>query len=208
MKCGTICVACVLGRCALLLASSDFENVVTNALWHKEYLASDAFTNYVCQCANQSNDVNLALSANLILAVSRFEKFEQTMDDAFLASSLHSVSNVLTSGALTTDMWQYWHARMMEITCLGTYDNLQGAYHVASNSWDAIQASGFVDSTNIVSRALLRYYRIGDDVTIKAAIALSKALAADMIGRHSEANAMKQSLPERIKQEMEDFLGE
>ena len=203
-----ICSAFIVGSCFAWGGASEFECAVTNALSNKEYLTSEAFSNYVHQCASQSDDVELALSATLVLAVSQFEKYEQTVDVAFLEASRHSVSNVLSSPSLTTNMWQYWHARMMEISHMGTDNNLQGAYLVASNTWSAIQASGFVDSTNVISRALLRYHKIGDDMTIKSAIALFTALPAAMTGRQDEANALKAYLPYRIKQEMEDFLGD
>ena len=197
-----------LVECAFAATLTGFEVSVANALTNRSSLVSAGFTNYISQCANQNTNAELSLSAHIILGVSQLEMFDMTMDEASLDAAFQSVSNALVSSVLATNQWQYWHIAMLHISCMNTANNTHGAYLVASNAWDAIQNSGFEDSSNIVSRALLSYYGVGADATIKAAIALNKALSADAVGKQDESNALKVFLPDRLKQKMEDFLSD
>ncbi|MBR4653567.1 MAG: hypothetical protein IKO72_09420 [Kiritimatiellae bacterium] len=201
-------VACVFVACGPSNASMEFDIAVTNALNQKSCLVSDGFTNYMWQCANQNTNAELSLSAHVLLGVSQLEMFDATMKSANLGAAFQSVSNALSSSALTTNQWQYWHLAILHIACLNTANNTHDAYLVASNAWDAIHSIGFVDSTNVVSRALLKYHGVGTDVTIRSAIALNKALSAAAVGKQDESNALKVYLPDRLKQEMETFLSD
>ena len=205
MKRMFLMVVCALGECAF---ATGFEVSATNALTRRSNLVSAGFTNYMCQCANQTTNVELSLSAHIILGISQLEMFDMTMDEANLDAAFQSVSNALSFSALTTNQWQYWHMAILHISCMNTANNKQGAYLVASNAWAAIQDSGFEDSTNIGARALLSYYGVGTDTTIKAAIALNKALSADAVNKKAEITALKVFLPDRLKQEMERFLSD
>lgn len=200
--------ACALLKCACADALPEFELTVTNALNQKSCLVSSDFTNYIWQCASQGTNAELSLSARIIMGVSQLEIFNESVDETALAAAFHSVSNALASPILSTNQWQNWHIAILNITCLNTANDLQGAYSAASNAWDSIQLSGFVDSTNLISRSLIKYYGIDSDISIKATIALYKALAAEMVGKHEESNSLKVYLPDCIKQKMERFLSD
>ena len=204
-RCIMIFTLAIVGTTASI-ASTVFEAAVTNALTNKSCLVDDRFTNYIHQCASQSTNAEMALTANVVLGISRLEMFDQTPDAPILDMAFQSVSNALSSAVLVPDRWQYWHMQILHVSCMNTANDVQGAYRIASNAWDIVQSSGFQGSTNVVSQALMRYYGIGGDVSIKAAIALYKALSAAAVGKHEETHALKSYLPERLKQRMERFL--
>lgn len=189
-----------------LMALTEFDVSVTNALLHKENLVDPAFTNYIHQCANQSTNLELALSANIIRCASQIEMFNETMDEMCLTQAFQSVSNALASPFATTGTWQFWHAQMLQSVCMNTDNNVQGSYLVSSNAWEILQNANLTNTTNTISKALFRYYGVDDDITMFEAVTLIKALSADAIGKTGEVECLKTFLPFRLRQELEAFI--
>ena len=199
---------CIFAICTKLVASADFEAFVTNALTKKSFPVEDSFTNRVNQCANQNTNEELSITAKLIMGVSQLEMFNQTLNETHISTAFNSVSNLMSMSALTTKRWEYWHLQLLHVSCMNVDNNKWGAYFVSSNAWDAIQGSGFYDSTNIVSQALMRYYGFENDVTIRTSIALFKALSAAAIGKNDDVDDSEKYLPDVLKQKMRSFLNE
>lgn len=189
------------------ILAEDFETVVVNALSHKANLIETNFTNYVSQCQNQTTNAELSLSARVVLGRAQLEMFGATMNEACLAAACQTVTNALAHPLLTTDKWQYWHLQLLHVACMNTNNDRQGSYVASARAWQKIRDVGFVDSTNVVSRALLRFEDFGDDATIKEAIAVAKILSSDEVGKASEAEDAMSFLSIRLKRKVEEFLG-
>ncbi len=189
------------------ILARDFETEVTNALSHRANLIETDFTNYVSRCVNQTTNVELSLSARVVLVRAQLEMFGATMNESWLAAACQTVTNALAHPLLTTDKWQYWHLQLLHVACMNTNNDRQEAYMASARAWQKIQGVGFVDSTNVVSRALLRFENFGDDATIKEAIAVAKILSSNEVGKPSEAEDAMPFLSVRLKREVEEFLG-
>lgn len=189
------------------ILAGDFETAVTDALSHRANLIETDFTNYVSQCVNQMTNAELSLSARVVLVRAQLEMFGATMNEACLAAACQTVTNALAHPLLTTDKWQYWHLQLLYVVCMNTKNDRQEAYAASARAWQKIQNVGFVDSTNVVSRALLRFEDFGDDATIKEAIAVAKILSSDEVGKTSEAEDAMSFLSIRLKRKVEEFIG-
>ena len=188
------------------MSQDDFEVAVTNALARRSRLVDPMFTNYLAQCTGQNTNEQMALSATIIQGFSQIEMYSKTMDQACISNAFSSISNAQLSSVLTTNVWQYWHLQALNAICMNTDNNLHGAYVIASNAWQQIQAAAFVDSTNDISRALVRFYDVGEGSTIKDALAVMYALDAYEIGRTNEVNAIKPYMAIPARQKFESFL--
>jgi hypothetical protein len=195
-----VCVACH--------ASTAFDVAVTNALAHKSRMIQADYMNYLVLCANQATNTEMSLTARVLLGYSQLTKFETSMDEQCLADAYLSVTNILRDIGTSTGNWQYWQSQLLHVACLNSEDKLSQAYLVSSNAWQAIQASGFGDSTNCISRSLLKFEGLPEDSTVKDAVAISLALTA-YASRHTNAvEAVKSCLPVRLRSQLRDFLGE
>ena len=188
------------------MSQNDFDVAVTNALARRSRLVDPMFTNYLAQCIGQNTNEQMALSATIIHGLSQVEMYSKTMNQACISNAFRSISNAQLSSALTTNVWQYWHLQALNVICMNTDNNLHGAYVIASNAWQQIQAAAFVDSTNDISRALVKFYDVGDGATIKDVIAVMYALDAYEIGRTNEVNAIKPYMTTPARQRFESFL--
>ena len=188
------------------MSQNDFEVAVTNALARRSRLVDPMFTNYLAQCTGQNTNEQMALSATIIQGLSQIEMYSKTMDQAYISNAFSSISNAQFSSVLTTNAWQYWHLQTLNVICMNTDNNLYGAYAVASNAWRQIQSAGFVDSTNDISRALVKFYGVGDGATIKDVMAVMYALDAYEIGRTNEVDAIKPYMTIPARQKFESFL--
>ena len=188
------------------MSQDDFEVAVTNALARRSRLVDPMFTNYLAQCSGQNTNEQMALSATIIQGFSQVEMYSKTMDQACISNAFSSISNAQFSSFLTTNVWQYWHLQALNVICMNTDNNLYGAYVIASNAWQQIQAAAFVDSTNDISRALVRFYDFGEGSTIKDALAVMYALDAYAIGRTNEVNAIKPYMTIQARRKFESFL--
>ena len=86
------------------------------------------------------------------------EQFEQTMDVVHLTNCLTVATNVVHRAE--PDLWMRWQARLLEFSTYASLGNMTNAYLVSSNAWHDVQRSNFVDSTNVVSQALKRHFKI------------------------------------------------
>ena len=188
------------------MSQDDFEVAVTNALARRSRLVDPMFTNYLAQCTGQNTNEQMALSATIRQGFSQIEMYSKTMDQSCISNAFSSISNAQLSSALTTNVWQYWHLQALNAICMNTDNNLHGAYVIASNAWQQIQAAAIVDSTNDISRALVRFYDVGEGSTIKDALAVMYALDAYEIGRTNEVNAIKPYMTIQSRQKFESFF--
>lgn len=189
-----------------LRASDLFVNAVTNALETKSRLVDSVFTNYICNCASQSTNEEMALTAKLVQTVISLELFEDTMDDACLRQAFQSATNTMNQASQAVGSWQYWHAQLLHAMCMNTDNNLSGAYFVASNAWCNNHSFRDDESTNVVSRSLLRYYGLDRNIPLREAVAAFTAIAADGVGNTNESNRLKMLLSDQLKQKVELFL--
>ena len=194
--------------CALCLASTAFDVAVTNALAHKSRMIQSDYMDYLELCANQTTNAEISLTARVLLGYSQLTKFETLMNEQCLADAYLSVTNVLQGIGTEKDNWQYWQIQLLHISCLNSEDKLSQAYLVSSNAWQDIRSSGFVDSTNCISRALLKFEGMSDDSTVKDAVAVSLALTAYASGHTNVVETVKPYLPTRVRSQLTDFLGE
>ena len=194
--------------CMTCCAFSSFDIVVTNALAHKSRMVQSDYMNYLSRCANQMTNVEMSLTARVLLGYSQLTKFETLMDEQCLADAYLSATNALRGIGTANDNWLYWQFQLLHVSCLNAEDRLFQAYLVASNAWQAVRSSGFVDSTNCISRALLKFEGMTDDSTVKDAVAISLALTAYASGHTNAVETVKSCLPVRLRSQLTEFLEE
>ena len=182
---------------------AEFESAVAEALTNKTGLVEVAFTNQLMYYSQNAGDLNNRLSADLIRGVCEMEQFEQTMDVIHLTNCLTVATNVVHRAE--PDSWMRWQARLLEFSTYASLGNMTNAYLVSSNAWHEVQYSNFVDSTNVVSQALKRHFKV-DGTTIRESICYAKAMSAALSGRRSEAQVLSLQLPVKYRQNVEEIL--
>ena len=131
--------------CMTCCAFSYFDVVVTNALAHKSRIVQSDYMAYISQCANQTTNTEMSLTARVLQGYSQLAKFEMKMDEKSLAAAYLSATNTLRGIGAPGCNWQYWQFQLLHVACLNSENKLSQAYLVASNAWQAVQTSGFVD---------------------------------------------------------------
>lgn len=194
--------------CMTCCAVTSFDVAVTNALAHKSRMVQSDYMNYLSRCANQMTNVEMSLTARVLLGYSQLTKFETLMDEQCLADAYLSATNALRGIGTANDNWLYWQFQLLHVSCLNAEDRLFQAYLVASNAWQAVRSSGFVDSTNCISRALLKFEGMTDDSTVKDAVAVALALTAYASGHTNAVETVKPCLSVRLRSRLSDFLEE
>lgn len=174
---------------------AEFECAATNALADVSVLVSEDFGNsLVTYIANVTNHES-QIEALFVLGERHLSSYNETMKIEDLRNALVVSSNVCELTSSDTNSWQSSQARLLLFTCLVQSTQMEQAYCVAS---EALAAAGARDiaTDNIVSAALLKHNR-AQDLSIRQAIVLAKALSAAMLKRKDEATNLATELPIR-----------
>ena len=183
----------------------EFEIAAAHALTNRDCLVDAAFTNQLAAYALTAANPNDRLSAETVHGVCEMELFQQTMELNHLTNCLNVATNVFRQAEATPDSWVRWQSQMLEFSAYASLNDMTKAYLVASNAWQSILSSNFVDSTNAVSQAFKCYFKVGG-MTIRESVCYAKAVTAVILGRTSEAQTLKSQLPLPYRRNVEELL--
>lgn len=173
---------------------SEFETGIVGALSNNLVLTSRAFsdslTNFIVRPFNDET----GMAARLVNGVRESRLYIETMDEGHLDKSYAIATNVcsLTEGQEAS--WLCWQSELLRIGCCALRNDMVGAYIASSNALVRIRASSFGGSTNVISRALLGYYK-SQNLTMEQSIRALTAMSAGLLGHKEEALSLSSDLP-------------
>ena len=190
-------IVCTVNDCKSWNNVVEFECAVTNALDHVPVLVSPEFRNELTNYIETASNLESRMAARIVLGEGLLADYNETMDSSFLSKALSLATNICALSSTETNAWYCWHSQLLVFACHAQNDDMPLAYVVASNALVKI-GSLDVKTDNPISFALLKRNR-AEDLSIRQALVLSKALAAAMLKKNAEAVSLSSSLPAKYQ---------
>ena len=190
-------VVCIVNECKAWENVANFECAATNALEHVPILVSAEFRNELTNYIATASNLESQIAARMVLCEGLLADYNETMDSSFLTKALSVATNICALTSVETNAWYCWYSKLLVFTCHAQDDDMSLAYLVASNALVKI-GSLEVATDNPISAALLKRNRAAD-LSIRQALMLSKALAAAMLKKNTEAIGLAASLPAKYQ---------
>lgn len=173
---------------------SEFETEIVMALSNNAILTSSAFAQSLTNFLATPFDPNAEKTARIVNGVRELRLYIETMDEVHLANGYDIATNICLLTRNETNSWQCWQSEILRIGCFAMCDDMSSAYLASSNALSRIQRTTFTDSTNAVSRALLKYYK-SQNLTIRQSIQALTAMSAARLGKRDAAISLSTDLP-------------
>lgn len=173
---------------------SEFEAEIVTALSNNAILTSSDFAQSLTNFLAAPFDPNTEKTARVVNGVRELRLYIETMDEVHLANGHDIATNICFLTRNETNSWQCWQSEILRIGCFAMYDDMSSTYLASSNALSRIQRTTFADSTNAVSRALIKYYK-SQNLTIRQSIQALAAMSAARLGKRDMAISLSDDLP-------------
>ena len=196
-----LCVAQVLVMVHYALAwqnISEFETGIVGALSNNLVLTSRAFSDSLTNVIARPFNDETGMAARIVNGVRESRLYIETMDEDHLDKSFAIATNVCSRTEGQEVSWLCWQSELLRIGCHALRNDMVGAYVASSNALVRIRASSFGGSTNVISRALLGYYK-SQNLTMEQSIRVLAAMSAGLLGKKAEAMSLATDLPSTHK---------
>ena len=198
MKIGVILgIVCIVNESNAWNNVTEFESAATNALEHVPILVSTEFRNELTNYIATASNLESQIAARMVLGEGLLADYNETMDSSFLSKALSVATNICALTSTETNAWYCWHSKLLVFACHAQNDDMSLAYAVASNALAKIGSLN-VTTDNPISAALLKRNR-AEDLSIRQALVLSKALAAAVLKKNTEAIGLSSMLPAKYQ---------
>ena len=190
-------IVCIVNECMAWNNIAEFECAATNALEHVPILVSAEFRSELTNYIATTSSLESQIAARMVLGEGLLADYNETMDSGFLSQALSVATNTCALTSTETNTWYYWHSKLLVFACHAQNDDMSLAYMVASNALVKIGSLN-VTTDNPISAAILKRNR-AEDLSIRQALVLSKALAAAMLKKNAEAVGLSSELPAKYQ---------